>query len=51
MSRKDFKAMAVSLTYINSLEARKLAAVAFIEAARKANPRFDTTRFLAACGL
>ena len=51
MSRKDFKAMAATLLNIGDLDARKMAALAFAEVARKANPRFDANRFFAACGV
>ena len=51
MTRKHFRTMAQNLLAIQDLNQRKVAAEAFADVAAAANPRFNRTMFLAACGL
>jgi hypothetical protein len=51
MTRKHFRTMAQNLMAIQDLTQRKVAAEAFADVAASANPRFNRTMFLAACGL
>ena len=51
MTRKHFRTMAQNLLAIQDLTQRKAAAEAFADVSASANPRFNRTMFLAACGL
>jgi hypothetical protein len=51
MTRIHFIEMAAKLKNVADHDSRIMAAICFCDVARKANPRFDTNRFLAACGL
>ena len=51
MSRKDFELIAQNISHITDATARKLAAIAVAGACAQLNARFDTERFLRACGV
>jgi len=51
MSRRDFEALAQNISHITDATARRLAAIAVAGACAKLNARFDTERFLWACGV
>ena len=51
MTRKHFKAIAAMLAKIENMAERKRQAEDFAVIAKKSNPRFDASRFYAACGL
>ena len=51
MSKKHFELLAKYISSIMSDHARLQAAVAVASACAEANPRFDTDRFFAACGV
>lgn len=51
MIRKHFKAIAAMLLKIEDLTERKRQAEDFAVIAKQSNPRFDASRFYAACGL
>ena len=51
MSRKQFITLALEISYISDLTARKLAALAVANAAGRHNENFDRSRFYTACGV
>ena len=51
MTKKHFEALAAHIRVILDPDHRLSAAVAVASAARDTNPRFDTNRFLQACGV
>lgn len=51
MSKKHFEALASEIRTIFNTAERHAAAVAVAKVARQFNPRFDTARFYAACGV
>ena len=51
MTRKHFVAMAQEISQMPDRESARIAAEAFAAVARKVNSRFDTNRFLTACGV
>ena len=51
MTKKHFEALAFNISCILNPDHRLSAAVAVASAARDTNPRFDTNRFLKACGV
>jgi hypothetical protein len=51
MTRKHFKMMAADIASMANRADAKVAADAFAAIARASNPRFDSGRFYAACGL
>ena len=51
MSRRHFEALALEISYITDVQARKLAALAVANAGARSNDRFDRSRFYKACGL
>jgi len=51
MSRKHFVAMAKEIAQMPDRKSARIAAEAFAQVARSVNSRFDTNRFLTACGV
>ena len=51
MTRKNYKAMANELLFIQDKDARQKMAEAFATIAKADNPRFDRIRFMEAAGL
>lgn len=51
MTRKDFIALAQALTCIKDPDERETVAILVAAVCRSSNPRFDTAKFMAACGL
>jgi len=51
MTRKHFVAMAQEIAQMPDRESARIAAEAFAAVARTVNSRFDTERFLTACGV
>ena len=51
MSRKIYIAMAKEFSTIPKMDVRQIAAIAFAKVALNDNPRFDTDKFLSACGV
>jgi prophage antirepressor-like protein len=51
MTKKHFESLAVHIRVILDENARFAAAIAVATALRDTNPRFDTNRFLQACGV
>jgi hypothetical protein len=51
MTRKDFVALAAEIAKLPNVEDRRRQAQTLLPALRDSNPRFDTARFLQACGL
>lgn len=51
MTRKDFVALAASIAKLANVEDRRQQAQTLLPTLRASNPRFDTGRFLKACGL
>ena len=51
MSRKDFNLIASVIANFSGESAGQALAIAMANALRKTNPRFDTDRFLKACGV
>lgn len=51
MTRKHFKLIAQTITFIPDPVVRGEAARGWCHALRQTNPRFDSKRFLAACGV
>lgn len=51
MTRKHYKAIAAALLTITDTAARRTAALALLPTLREANPLFNQTKFLTACGL
>jgi hypothetical protein len=51
MTRKHFIAMAREIAEMPDRESARIAAQAFAAVARTVNSRFDTERFLTACGV
>lgn len=50
MTRKDFKLVAAVVSSIPDLKTRNQVALNFVSELQKVNERFDTARFLSACG-
>ncbi len=51
MSRKHFETLALEISYITDITARRIAAMAVANAGARHNDRFDRSRFYAACGV
>jgi len=51
MTRKHFIAMAQEISQMPDRKSARIAAEAFAAVARTVNSRFDTERFLTACGV
>lgn len=51
MSRKHFIAMAREIAQMPDRKSARIAAEAFAHVAHAVNPRFDYSRFYAACGV
>ena len=51
MTKKHFIAMAQEISQMPDRKSAKIAAEAFAQVARSVNPRFDSGRFLTACGV
>ena len=51
MTRKHFIAMAKEISQMPDRKSARIAAEAFAQVARTTNSRFDTQRFLTACGV
>jgi hypothetical protein len=51
MTRKHFVAMAKEIAQMPDRKSARIAAEAFAQVARSVNPRFDSGRFLTACGV
>jgi hypothetical protein len=51
MTRKHFIAMAREISQMADRKSARIAAEAFAQVARGVNSRFDTNRFLTACGV
>ena len=51
MTRKHFETLALEISYITDVTARKLAAMAVANASARYNSNFNRTRFLTACGV
>jgi hypothetical protein len=51
MTRKDFKLIAETVKAIENKKVRKTVAEVNADACAKSNPRFDKSRFFAACGV
>jgi uncharacterized protein (DUF2342 family) len=51
MTRKHFIAMAKEIAQMTDRKSARIAAEAFAQVARGVNSRFDTNRFLTACGV
>jgi hypothetical protein len=51
MTRKHFIAMAKEIAQMADRKSARVAAEAFAQVARSVNSRFDTNRFLTACGV
>jgi hypothetical protein len=51
MSKKHFVAMAKEISLMPNKAEALAAAIAFCRVAQMANPRFDQSRFLDACGV
>ena len=51
MTRKDFILLASNIRYIADENTRRIAATAVASACLKSNPRFDTDKFMKACGV
>lgn len=51
MTRKHFIAMANEIAQMPDRASARIAAEAFAQVARAVNSRFDTQRFLTACGV
>ena len=51
MTRKHFVAMAKEIAQMADRKSARIAAEAFAQVARTTNSRFDTQRFLTACGV
>jgi hypothetical protein len=51
MSRKHFITLALEISYLSDVTARKLAALAVATAAGQHHNNFDRSRFYAACGV
>ena len=51
MTRKHFIAMAREIAQMSDRKSARIAAEAFAQVARSVNSRFNTERFLTACGV
>lgn len=51
MTKQHFIALAKEISGIEDYVARRTAALVIIRVCKQFNPRFDTERFLTACGL
>jgi hypothetical protein len=51
MTKRDFELIARAINKIQSLGAKRIAALALAAEIQNANPRFDTSKFLTACNL
>ena len=51
MTRKHFIAMAQEIAQMTDRKSARIAAEAFSQVARSVNSRFNTERFLTACGV
>ena len=51
MTRKHFIAMAKEIAQMPNMAERLTVAIAFCKVAASANPRFDQSKFLEACGV
>jgi len=51
MTRKHFIAMAQEISQMTDRKSARIAAEAFAQVARSVNSRFNTERFLTACGV
>lgn len=51
MTRKDFILLASNISQINDIISRQIAAATVACACLSSNPRFDTDKFMKACGV